>query len=272
MTKLEALTATAQYIQDFNMLDCNCIVCDKEGLILHHLPPKTFDDKVKVGIKVTNSSVETCRTTKKKFIKVIPEQALGIKLKMIMCPVFEDNGEFSGVVAIANNIDAQKTLNTSAQSIASTSEEVTATTEELSSSAFTLAQSLLEIKSTIGAVVEEINKTDEILKFVDHIADNSGMLSINAAIEAARAGEQGKGFGVVAEKIGEMAENSATSVKNIRKIIETIQAKITKLEKIVNNAVELGQQQAAATEEIESVMQELSVTASEVERIAEAII
>jgi myosin heavy subunit len=271
MTKLEALIISAPFFQELSILDCNVIVCDKEGKILHRVPARTFNDNVELGTKIKSGSVETCLSTRKKINNVIPEKVFGVKLKTTICPIFEEDGSFAGVLGTATSVNAQESLSTASQSIASTTEEITATTEELSSSALTLAQSLLQIRSTIETVVLEIGKTDEILKFVDHIADNSNMLGINAAIEAARAGEQGQGFAVVADKIRQMAENSADSVKNIRKIIQTIQTKIKALEKIVDNTVELGQQQAAATEEIESVMQQLSTTASDVERIAETL-
>ena len=109
------------------------------------------------------------------------------------------------------------------------------------------------------------------MKFVDEIADNSNLLGLNAAIEAARAGEQGQGFRVVADQIRKMAERSSESVKDIRRIIGTIQKDAEGLMKMVSSVADLGQQQAASTEEIESSMQQLATTASDVERIAEII-
>jgi methyl-accepting chemotaxis protein len=271
MKKFEALIISAELIRELNILDCNVIVCDPQGKIVHHIPAKTFNDNVDVGGTIKNDSVQRCLSTKKKINNTIPEGVFGVKLKTTICPIFEEDGTFSGVLGTATNVNVQGSLSVASQSIASTSEEISATTEELSSSALNLAKSLLQIRSSIENVISEINKTDDILKFVDHIADNSNMLGINAAIEAARAGEQGKGFAVVADKIREMAENSTDSVKNIRKIIVTIQKEIKSLVNIVDKTVELGQQQASATEEIESVMQQLATTASDVEKIAEII-
>jgi len=271
MKKLEAAIQIAELIKKLNILDCNILVCDAEARIVHFVQADSFKGDFKIGEIAGAGLVKDVLAEKKMVKRSVPEKFYGVKLKAIMTPIFEDDGTLSGVIGSATNVDAQESLHSASQSIASTTEEVSATTEELSASALTLAQSLLQIKSSIENVVTEINKTDEILKFVDHIADNSNMLGINAAIEAARAGEQGQGFAVVADKIRQMAENSTDSVKNIRKIIQTIQKEIKSLVKIVDSTVEQGQQQAAATEEIESVMQQLTTTASEVERIAEIL-
>jgi hypothetical protein len=271
MKKLEASVLIADLIRELSIFDCNVLVCDADSKILHIVQADSFKGDFKIGDTAASGLVKDVIAGKKIIKRSVPESFYGVKLKAIVAPIIEEDGTVSGTIGTATNVNAQESLSVASQSIASTTEEISATTEELSASALNLAQSLLQIRSSIENVVSEINKTDDILKFVDHIADNSNMLGINASIEAARAGEQGQGFAVVADKIREMAENSADSVKNIRKIIQTIQKEIKNLVKMVDTTVELGQQQAAATEEIESVMQQLATTSSDVEKIAEIL-
>lgn len=63
----------------------------------------------------------------------------------------------------------------------------------------------LKILNHLQSVFEDVRSTT---LAVSEIADQSRLLSINARIEAARAGQQGKGFGVVADSMGELATQS----------------------------------------------------------------
>ncbi|MBE9182935.1 GAF domain-containing protein [Oculatella sp. LEGE 06141] len=104
-------------------------------------------------------------------------------------------------------------------------------------------QNILSLRETIGETAKKVKRLGEssqqisrVVSLINQIALQTNLLAINAGIEAARAGEEGQGFAVVAEEVGELAARSAAATQEIEYIVETIQRETSK----VVEAMELG--------------------------------
>lgn len=78
------------------------------------------------------------------------------------------------------------------------------------------------IINTIELLEQKTKSIGQIVDFINAMAKQTNLLSLNASIESARAGEAGRGFAVVAEEIRKLAEQSMQSAKQIQNIIEEI--------------------------------------------------
>jgi methyl-accepting chemotaxis protein len=87
-----------------------------------------------------------------------------------------------------------------------------------------------QVESIAECVVrlsEQGQAIGEIIATVNDLAEQSNLLSVNAAIEAAKAGEQGKGFAVVAQEVKSLAEQSKQATAQVRTILSDIQKATT---------------------------------------------
>jgi methyl-accepting chemotaxis protein len=102
-------------------------------------------------------------------------------------------------------------------------------------------------ESTMQRVADlsrQSKQIEQVLGIITDVADETGLLSLNAAILAAQAGENGEAFAVVADQIRSLARRTQESIKNIESIVREAQQTISEVQQrmaISMEAVSVGE-------------------------------
>lgn len=135
--------------------------------------------------------------------------------------------------------------------------------------------SILQLRETVAETGKKVKRLGEasqqiskVISLINEIALKTNLLAVNASIEAARAGEEGRGFAVVAEEVGQLATQSAAATKEIERIVEAIQLETGE----VVEAMEVGTSQVVAgTRLVEETKQSLAQIVSVSAKIDELV-
>ena len=86
-----------------------------------------------------------------------------------------------------------------------------------------MREQIQETSKRIKRLGESSQRIGDIVSLIDDIAEQTNILSLNAAIQASMAGEAGRGFAVVSDEVQSLAERSTEATKKIAELVTTIQ-------------------------------------------------
>jgi methyl-accepting chemotaxis protein WspA len=83
------------------------------------------------------------------------------------------------------------------------------------------------INAKLGILNEKAANISQVITTMAKVADQTNLLSLNAAIEAEKAGEYGRGFAVVATEIQRLADQTAVAADDIEQMVREMQGAVT---------------------------------------------
>ena len=128
-----------------------------------------------------------------------------------------------------------------------------------------MREQIQDTSKRIKRLGESSQRIGDIVALIDDIAEQTNILSLNAAIQASMAGEAGRGFAVVSDEVQSLAERSTEATKKIAELVTTIQNDtndaVLSMEKATQQVVsgtKVADSAGKALAEIESMSQQLS--------------
>ncbi|HEV7285339.1 MAG TPA: methyl-accepting chemotaxis protein, partial [Kaistia sp.] len=82
------------------------------------------------------------------------------------------------------------------------------------------------INAKLAILSEKAGNINQVVTTITKVADQTNLLSLNAAIEAEKAGQYGRGFAVVATEIRRLADQTAVSTYDIEQMVKDIQSAV----------------------------------------------
>ncbi len=83
------------------------------------------------------------------------------------------------------------------------------------------------IVAKLAVMNEKAGNINSVVSTITKVADQTNLLSLNAAIEAEKAGEYGKGFSVVATEIRRLADQTAVATWDIEQMLKEMQSAVS---------------------------------------------
>ena len=172
----------------------------------------------KSGVQVNSSATEIAATSKQQQATVTEIAATTAEVGATASRISATSKELARTMAELSEVaDQTSTLAQGGQGglqrMESTMGQIGAASDLINS-----RLALLSEKATnIGMVVTTISK----------VADQTNLLSLNAAIEAEKAGEHGRGFAVVAREIRRLADQTAVATFDIEQIVKEMQSAVS---------------------------------------------
>jgi len=172
----------------------------------------------KSGVQLTTATTQIAAAAKHQEGTVFQQEAT---VKQILVTA----GEISTTAK-----DFAKTMNSVSETAEDTSQMANKGQSGLNKMEETMRQMVEasgNIASKLAVLNEKAGAITGVITTITKVADQTNLLSLNAAIEAEKAGEQGKSFAVIAREIRRLADQAANATLDIERMINEMMSAVS---------------------------------------------
>ncbi len=197
---------------------------------------------------------------------------------------------------VTKQMESTERVNRSVGEISNVSESLVATMEQVASMSNETAEfatsgqeGLERMKSAIGnmedasksisgkleVINEKATSITSVVTTITKVADQTNLLSLNAAIEAEKAGEYGRGFTVVAREIRRLADQTAVATLDIEKTVQDMQtavsAGVMEMDAFIKEVQHSAEDVARISEQLDRIIEQVKVLSPNFDQVTHSM-
>ncbi|MBA5690369.1 methyl-accepting chemotaxis protein [Rugamonas apoptosis] len=210
----------------------------------------------KAGIQVASSATEIAASSRQ-------QEATGVEQAQTSVEILSTTKEIS-----ANTSALLKTMEQAtavADYTTSATADAQANLRRMDGTMQHMVAATDSINAKLAALSEKASNINSVLVTITKVADQTNILSLNAAIEAEKAGEAGRGFSVVATEIRRLADQTSVSTWDIEQMLKEMQSAVSAS---VMGMDKFSEEIRRSVGEVRQVTEQLSGVMDQVQKLA----
>ncbi len=204
------------------------------------------------------------------------KQGEPVWIEAVYCPIYTEAGDVDRIVKFAMDITdtvvsaqrAQDTARGAAEQTTEISREAVQDIAQVVTASNDISEALLEAEQLSNKLADHAGDIRRILGAIEQVADQTKLLSLNAAIEAARAGDAGRGFAIVADEVRSLASQTGDFSKEISKVVA---ANTDLIDKLLVSVTAVSEQSSANSTSMDKVSEDIERIRAEMEDLSASI-